>query len=380
MFDEVSSERRSICMSKIKVGIVFGGKSAEHEVSLQSAKNIVDAMDKSKYDVVLLGIDKQGKWHINDPSSYLLNEDSPKLIQLNKSNQQVAVVPGEQNSQLVNMSSENGLDQVDVIFPIVHGTLGEDGSIQGMLRLANLPFVGTDVLGSAVSMDKDIAKRLLQGAGIVVAKGMTFRKSKQKELDFEKVKAKLGLPMFIKPANQGSSVGVSKVRDEAEFYEGMHDAFQYDHKVLVEEAIVGREVECAVLGNEDPIASLPGEIFPQTDFYSYESKYIDETGAELAAPADLSAELTEKIQQQALEVFETLECEGMARVDFFLQEDGRLVVNEVNTLPGFTKISMYPRLWDITGIPYSELIDRLIDLAVERHERNNQLKSTVWDD
>lgn len=367
-------------MSKIKVGIVFGGKSAEHEVSLQSAKNIVDAIDKSKYEVVLLGIDKQGKWHINDPSSYLLHEENPKLIQLNKSNQQVAVVPGEAEAQLVNVSNKNPLDQVDVVFPIVHGTLGEDGSIQGMMRIANLPFVGTDVLGSAVSMDKDVAKRLLQGVGISVAKGMTFRKSKQDKINFEEVKAALGLPMFIKPANQGSSVGVSKVRDEKEFYEGMKDAFQYDHKVLVEEAIIGREIECAVLGNEDPIASLPGEILPQTDFYSYESKYIDETGAKLAAPADLSEALTKKVQQAAVEVFQALDCEGMARVDFFLQENGELVVNEVNTLPGFTKISMYPRLWDISGIPYPELIDRLITLAIERHERNNQLKNTVLDD
>ena len=366
-------------MGKMKIGIVFGGKSAEHEVSLQSAKNIVDAIDQSKYDVVLLGIDKQGKWHVNQPSSYLLNEENPKLIQLNKSNKQVAVVPGETNNQLVNLSESGGLDQVDVVFPIVHGTLGEDGSIQGMLRIANLPFVGTDLLGSAVSMDKDIAKRLLQGGGISVAKGLTFRKHKQDEMDFGQVKEALGLPLFIKPANQGSSVGVSKVRNEEEFYQGMKDAFQYDHKVLVEEAIVGREIECAILGNEKPIASLPGEILPHTDFYSYESKYIDETGAELAAPAVLSAEQTKKVQEAAVEVFQTLECEGMARVDFFLQEDGTLVVNEVNTLPGFTKISMYPRLWDISGINYPELIDRLITLGIERHERNNQLKNVVWE-
>ncbi|GGM33881.1 D-alanine--D-alanine ligase [Paraliobacillus quinghaiensis] len=366
-------------MSKMKVGIVFGGKSAEHEVSLQSAKNIVDAIDKTKYEVVLLGIDKQGKWHVNQPSSYLINEENPKLIELNRSNEQVAVVPGEENNQLVNLSDDNVLDQVDVVFPIVHGTLGEDGSIQGMLRIANLPFVGTDVLGSAVSMDKDIAKRLLKGAEIAVANGLTFRKHKQDELDFEQVKEALGLPLFIKPANQGSSVGVSKARNEEEFYQGMKDAFQYDQKVLVEQAIIGREIECAVLGNEAPIASLPGEVLPQTDFYSYESKYIDENGAELAAPAVLSEEQTKKVQEAAVEVFQTLECEGMARVDFFLQEDGTLVVNEVNTLPGFTKISMYPRLWDISGISYPDLIDRLITLGIERHERNNQLKNAVWE-
>ncbi|MRH43707.1 D-alanine--D-alanine ligase [Aquibacillus halophilus] len=367
-------------MTKATVGIIFGGKSAEHEVSLQSAKNIVDAIDKSKYDVVLIGIDKEGKWHLNDQSSYLLNEENPKLIQLNKTNKSIAVVPGESSNQLVALSDSQGLDQLDVVFPILHGTLGEDGSIQGMLRIANLPFVGTGVLGSAVSMDKDIAKRLLKEAGIQVAKSVTYTKNKLSSVNYEEVKEKLDLPMFIKPANQGSSVGVSKVRNEQEFYQGLKEAFQYDHKVLIEETIVGREVEVAVLGNEDPIASLPGEILPQTDFYSYESKYIDEKGADLAIPAELSDEITEKVQKAAIEVFQSLNCEGLARVDFFLKEDGELVVNEVNTLPGFTRISMYPKLWEISGISYPELINKLIELAIERYQRDEQLKNAVWED
>ncbi|MCT2536233.1 D-alanine--D-alanine ligase [Aquibacillus koreensis] len=367
-------------MTKAKVGIIFGGKSAEHEVSLQSAKNIVDAIDKDKYEVVLLGIDKDGKWHLNDQSSYLLNEENPKLIQLNKTNKGVAVVPGESSNQLVNTSGSDTLSQLDVVFPIVHGTLGEDGSLQGMLRIANLPYVGTGVLGSAVSMDKDIAKRLLKEAGISVANSVTFTKNKRNQINYQAVKEKLGLPMFIKPANQGSSVGVSKVRNEEEFYAGIDDAFLYDHKLLVEEMVNGREVECAVLGNEDPQASIPGEILPQTDFYSYESKYIDEKGADLAIPADLSEELTKKVQQASVEVFQTLNCEGLARVDFFLKEDGELVVNEVNTLPGFTRISMYPKLWEISGISYPELINKLIELAIDRHQRDAQLKSAVWED
>lgn len=365
-------------MRKVTVGIVFGGKSAEHEVSLQSAKNIVDAIDRDRYDVVLLGIDKDGKWHISDPDTYLINEDDPKLIQFNKTNQRVAVIPGEVEQQLINMSTNEALKQIDVVFPIVHGTLGEDGSIQGMLRILNLPFVGSDLLGSAVSMDKDIAKRLLSEAGVQVAKGKAFKKHQVKDISFEQLKREFGLPLFIKPANQGSSVGVSRVENETEFNEGINQAFLYDHKVLIEEAIVGREIECAVLGNEQPIASLPGEILPQTSFYSYQSKYIDETGAILASPADLSIEETSTVKEKALAVFKVLECEGMARVDFFMKTDGSLVVNEVNTIPGFTKISMYPRLWGISGIAYADLIDRLIALAFERHERNQQLRSTVF--
>ncbi|MDC3417085.1 D-alanine--D-alanine ligase [Aquibacillus salsiterrae] len=367
-------------MTKAKVGIIFGGKSAEHEVSLQSAKNIVDAIDKNKYDVVLLGIDKEGRWHINEQSSYLLNEENPKLIQLNKSNHGVAFIPGESSKQWISLTDGASLDQLDVVFPIVHGTLGEDGSLQGMLRIANLPYVGTGVLGSSVSMDKDVAKRLLKEAGIKVAKSVTVTRHKLSSVDFTEVKERLGLPMFIKPANQGSSVGVSKIRTEQEFYQGLKAAFQYDNKVLIEETIVGREIECAVLGNEEPIASIPGEILPQTDFYSYESKYIDEKGADLAIPAELSEELTKKVQQASVEVFQSLNCEGLARVDFFLDDNGDLVVNEVNTLPGFTRISMYPKLWEISGISYPELINKLIDLAIERHQRDQALKSAVWDD
>ncbi|GGB47555.1 D-alanine--D-alanine ligase [Lentibacillus populi] len=365
-------------MTKKKVGIIFGGKSAEHEVSLQSAKNIVEAIDKDKYDVMLIGIDKQGKWHLNDQSSYLLNAENPKLIQLNKSNENVAIVPGENDHQLINKASAQNLEQLDVVFPIVHGTLGEDGSLQGMLRIANLPFVGPSVLSSSICMDKEIAKRLLEAAGINVAKGFAFTRAKKDRIVYEDIVAHLGTPMFIKPANQGSSVGVSKVSTKEEFEVGIAAAFQYDHKVIIEESVVGREIECSVLGNDEPIASLPGEILPNTEFYSYESKYIDEKGAELAIPAELPGELVKNVQQVAVNAFTALQCEGLARVDFFLTETGDIYVNEVNTLPGFTRISMYPKLWEVSGISYPELIDRLIELAIERHENDRMLKSAVW--
>ncbi|WP_373894983.1 D-alanine--D-alanine ligase [Virgibacillus natechei] len=367
-------------MGKTKVGIIFGGKSAEHEVSLQSAKNIVEAIDKDKYEIVLIGIDKEGKWHLNDQSSYLLNAEDPKRIQLNKSNDTIALVPGESANQLIHAADALRLDQLDVVFPIVHGTLGEDGSLQGMLRIANIPFVGANVLGSSISMDKDIAKRLLKEAGINVAKGFAYTRSKQDLINYEEAVDHLGTPMFIKPANQGSSVGVSKVSTKEEFEKGIASAFQYDHKVIVEESLVGREIECSVLGNADPKVSSLGEILPQTEFYSYESKYIDEKGADLAIPADVSDEVTNRMQKVAVHAFETLQCEGLARVDFFLTDDGEIYVNEVNTLPGFTKISMYPKLWEISGIPYSELISELIELAIERQQNDSKLKSTVWDD
>lgn len=368
-------------MTKIKVGIIFGGKSAEHEVSLQSAKNIVDALDKRKFDPILIGIDKKGHWYLNEQSNYLLNADNPKLIKLNKSNDRIAIVPGAHNGQhqVIHSETKKVFEQVDVIFPIVHGTLGEDGSMQGLLRMANLPYVGPNVLSSALCMDKDIAKKLLQAAGILVAEGIVVHRTDKSELTFEQAKNKLGVPMFIKPANQGSSVGVSKVHTEEEFAAALEEAFLYDHKVVVEECIIGREIECSVLGNDEPIASLPGEVLPRTSFYSYESKYIDEHGADLAIPAQLPEDLIEKVKTTAIQAFQALQCEGLARVDFFLKENGDLYVNEINTLPGFTKISMYPKLWEVSGIPYTDLITQLIELAIERFNNDKNLKSSIYE-
>ena len=364
-------------MTKLRVGIVFGGKSAEHEVSLQSAKNIVDAIDKSKFDLVLLGIDKQGQWHINDATSYLRNANDPAHIALNHSGSNVALIPGQSYQQLIEADNAHPLSQIDVIFPIVHGTLGEDGCLQGLLRVANLPFVGSGVLGSAVSMDKDVAKRLLRDAGLNVAPFITLTRSTRAKVNFADIEQRLGLPMFIKPANQGSSVGVSKVSNEQQFHAAIDLAFTFDHKVVIERGIHGREIECAVLGNDNPQASTCGEIVVNSDFYSYETKYIDEESARVVVPAALSAEINDKIRTIAIQAYQTLECSGMARVDVFLTNDNEVIINEINTLPGFTNISMYPKLWQASGIGYSELITRLLTLALERHQQDNALKSSV---
>ncbi len=363
---------------KIRVGILFGGKSAEHEVSLQSAKSIVDAIDKTKYDITLIGIDKSGQWYLNDASTFLLNADNPKLIALNRSNRGITLVPGADSDQnLISLSGAGAVGAVDVVFPVLHGPYGEDGAMQGLFKLANIPFVGPGVLGAAVSMDKDVMKRLLKGADIPTPNCIAFEKSDQRNLTFDSVTAKLGSPCFVKPANLGSSVGVSKVTNEDEFTRATTDAFKYDNKIVIEEFIAGREIECSVLGNQEPIASVPGEVITKHAFYSYDAKYIDEKGADLCIPAELTKDVVEQVQDLAIKAFKALCCEGMARVDFFVTKDNNVFVNELNSIPGFTKISMYPKLWEASGIPYSELIDRLIQLALERHERESVLKTYV---
>jgi len=359
---------------KIRVAILFGGKSAEHEVSLQSAKNIVDAIDKEKYEVVLIGIDKQGQWYLNEESRFLLHAEDPRLIALNKSNQHVALVPQQDRHQLVSLTNHHSLGSIDVVFPVLHGPYGEDGTIQGLLKLFNIPFVGAGVLGSAVGMDKDVMKRLLRDAGIAIPDFIVFRQEYRDQIDFRQVARRLGLPLFLKPANLGSSVGIHKVKNESEFEPAINDAFQYDTKIIIEEFIRGREIECSVLGNENPIASIPGEIIPQHEFYSYEAKYIDDKGATLEIPAKLDPEITRQIRTIALKTYQVLCCEGMARVDFFLRDDREIFVSEINTIPGFTRISMYPKLWEASGISYRELIDRLIQLALQRAKKEQKLK------
>ena len=358
---------------KIKVGIIFGGKSAEHEVSLRSAKNVIEAIDKDKYEPVLIGVDKKGKWLLVDSSKFLLNSGNPKLIRLNnETSQSVALVP-QSDGKIVNLDIHESDKSIDVVFPILHGPFGEDGTVQGLLKLANIPFVGAGVLGSAVGMDKDIMKRLLRDAEIPIGKFLTF---KEKDIPtYEKAVKGLGLPFFVKPANMGSSVGVSKVREEKDFDKAIREAFKYDRKILIEENILGREIECSVLGNDYPIASVPGEVIPNHDFYSYEAKYIDEHGAVLEIPANLSGDIVKKIQELAVKTFKTLSCEGLGRIDFFLKENGDVLVNEINTIPGFTSISMYPKLWEASGISYTELIDRLIKLALERFKKEQKLKT-----
>jgi len=362
---------------KIRVGILFGGRSAEHEVSLQSAKNVVDALDKTKYEPVLIGIDKKGQWHISDKSKYLIHAENPKLIKLNESKVEVGFIPGRTENQLMTADQGQGMSGLDVVFPILHGPLGEDGTIQGMLRLANLPYVGSAVLGSAVCMDKDVTKRLLAQAGLPICKFISVKKSEASKLKFADVTKKLGLPIFVKPANMGSSVGVSKVKGENEFQDALRNAFQYDQKILIEEAVVGREIEVSILGNDNPITSVVGEIIPQSEFYSYEAKYIDENGALLEIPAKIDEKVASEVKSIAVKAFQVLECAGLARCDFFLCKDGKLLINELNTIPGFTKISMYPKLWEAAGISYSDLIDKLIQLAIERHAAESELKTTT---
>jgi len=364
-------------MTKLRVGIVFGGKSAEHEVSLQSAKNILDAIDKTRFEPVLLGIDKQGQWHLSDASNFLINAQDPALIALNHAGESVALALGESQQQVIVRKSGHALSQIDVIFPIVHGTLGEDGSLQGLLRMASLPFVGSGVLGSAVSMDKDFTKRLLRDAGLQVAPWISVTQAQRSHIQAAEIVAQLGLPLFIKPANQGSSVGVSKVDSVEDFDRALDLAFTFDRKVLIETGIKGREIECAVLGNDDPQASPCGEVVVLDAFYSYETKYISETGAQTQVPAAIDDERSEAIRAVAIKAFQALECSGLARVDVFLTEAGEIIVNEVNTLPGFTNISMYPKLWQAAGLSYRDLITRLIELALERHQQTSRLKSSV---
>lgn len=352
---------------KVRVAILFGGKSAEHEVSLRSARNVAEAIDKNKYDVALIGIDKAGHWLPPQRSAALLGAASVPASETS-----IALAPGENG--LISSSEEPEAGRIDVVFPILHGPSGEDGTVQGLLRLANVPFVGAGVLGSAVGMDKDVMKRLLRDAGIPIGKFLVATRSEP--VSFEAAQKELGLPLFIKPANLGSSVGVSKVLDMQQYTAAVSDAFQYDTKIIIEEFIKGREIECSVLGNENPIASVPGEVIVHSDFYSYDAKYTDENGASLHIPAALNEATTKRIQELAVKTFKVVCCEGMGRVDSFVTEDGRVFVNEINTIPGFTNISMYPKMWEASGISYSDLIDRLIQLAIERFEKQRQLKTS----
>lgn len=359
---------------KIRVGILFGGKSAEHEVSLQSAKNVADAIDTEKYEVILIGIDKTGKWLLPNQSNFLLNEDNPELVRLNVENKiDTALIP-QSGGELLNVGTTDVASFVDVVFPILHGPFGEDGTVQGLLKLAGIPFVGAGVLGSAVGMDKDVMKRLLRDAGIPISKFLVFERGE--EVDFDTVTSELGLPIFVKPANMGSSVGVGKVHTQEEFTACIEEAYLYDTKIIVEEFIDGRELECGVLGNQNPQASIVGEVTPNQDFYSYDAKYVDENGAELNIPANIDAGTMKRVQELAIKTFKTLSCEGLGRVDCFLTNEGRLVMNEINTIPGFTKVSMYPQLWKASGVSYSELIDKLIILAIDRFEREKNLKTS----
>jgi D-alanine-D-alanine ligase len=360
-------------MAKTRVAILFGGRSAEHSVSLRSAKNVIRSIDDSKYDLVFIGIDMQGNWFHYDTVEKLREIESTGRLNLDNPAGKLSLSL-EAKGRFI--SSEGYEVPVDVAFPVLHGPYGEDGSVQGMFKLAAIPFVGPSLLGSAVGMDKDIMKRLLRDAGLPIGKYICLRKS-QPLPAFAEIENEIGMPCFVKPANLGSSVGISKARNEEELDQAINIAFQFDKKIVLEEFIPGREIECAVLGNEDPKASVTGEVIVHHDFYSFDSKYIDDQGSETKVPADLPVEISEKIREYAVRTFSALECEGLSRVDVFYQENGNLVVNEINTIPGFTSISMYPMLWKASGIEYGPLIDKLIQLAFDRFEVEQKYKVEV---
>lgn len=363
---------------KLNLGLIFGGRSGEHEVSLQSAKSIANTVDRQKYNLFLIAVDKQGNWYLADEDNYLTNADDPSSISLNVNNdQQVALIPKNNTNVLIRLIDCNELGSLDVAFPIVHGTFGEDGSLQGYLAVLNIPCVGADVLGSAVGMDKRVSKELLNGAGIPVADFVLVTEGSELDTIIKKAESKFGYPMFVKPACSGSSVGVCKANNRDELQESVQKALRFDRNVLIEESVKGREIECSVLGNEELTASVPGEIIPRHSFYSYEAKYIDSEGAQLDIPAKVSQETSLQIQETAKIAYKALSCSGMARVDMFLKENGELVLNEINTLPGFTKISMYPKLLDLSGVTYSQLIDRLVELAIKRHKQQELFLKNV---
>jgi D-alanine-D-alanine ligase len=361
---------------KIRVGIIFGGRSVEHEVSLVSAASVINALDKEKYDAVPIGITLTGKWLSSGETLCLLREKRS----IDNEREQI-LVPDPRKQSLV-ILGENGSTGIplDVIFPLIHGTYGEDGSIQGLLELADIPYIGAGVLGSAVGMDKVVQKELLQQAGIPVSPCVWFIfdifKTQQKKFIAE-IERKLKYPLFIKPANSGSSIGISKAGSRKELLTSIELASQFDRKILVEQGVKNaREIECSILGNDNPSASVLGEIVPSNEFYDYDAKYVDGKTTEVI-PAKLPKHIAKKVQTYALAAFRTLDCAGMARVDFLVnRKTNRIVLNEINTIPGFTSISMYPKLWQASGLSYSALLDKLIQLAIERHKDKKKLKTT----
>ncbi len=336
-----------------RIAVLFGGRSGEHEVSIRSAASVISALDRDKYDVVPVAITKQGRWLGPAESVRLLPAEAREGLSTDTS---------------VALTQEPGsVSGVDVVFPVLHGTFGEDGTVQGFLDLADVAYVGAGVLGSAVGMDKDVMKRLFRERGLATVDHVALPRNQRHERVNE-LESRFGYPLFVKPANLGSSVGISKARDHRKLAMALDLAAEYDRKIIVETAVDGREIECAVLGNDAPEASVPGEIVPSGEFYDYESKYEGDD-SELLIPAPITAEQTSEVQRLAIAAFQAVECSGLARVDCFLEKgSGRILLNEVNTMPGFTSISMYPKLWEASGVPYPELIDRLIHLAQERHK------------
>jgi D-alanine-D-alanine ligase len=365
---------------KMNIGVLYGGRSGEHDVSLCSAASVVSALDRNKYEVTAVGIARDGRWYVQDKPEIIPDKSFGKILSLKKRGKWLVNHFEQKNKlHLYDLKNKNKEVVIDVMFPVLHGTFGEDGTLQGLLELAMVPYVGADVTGSAVGMDKDIAKRLLKEAGIPVVPSLTINKQQWK--DNSKIISKgaldkLGLPLFVKPVCTGSSVGVKKVKKKEMLAKAINFAFQFDTCVMIEKAIDCREIECAVLGNDNPSASVLGEIIPSHEFYSYEAKYLDPNGAKLLIPAQIKASLADTIRKTAVEGYMTLGCSSMARVDFFLdKKTKKFYLNEINTLPGFTSISMYPKLWEAAGLKYSDLLDNLIELALDRHKKKLEVKT-----
>jgi D-alanine-D-alanine ligase len=367
-------------VAKIKIGVLYGGRSGEHDVSLCSAASVFSALDRNKYEVTAIGIEKDGKWYVQDKPKIIADKDFGRILSLKKKGTWLVNHFEQKNKlHLYDLKNKNKEVIIDVVFPVLHGTFGEDGTLQGLLELAMVPYVGADVTGSAVGMDKDIAKRLLKEAGIPVVPSVTVSKQQWQDnpkLIIKSALDKLGMPVFVKPVCTGSSVGVKKVKKKEMLAKAINFAFQFDTRVMIEKAVDCREIECAVLGNDNPAASVLGEIIPSHEFYSYEAKYLDPNGAALKIPAEINKSLAGKIRKTAVEGYMALGCSSMARVDFFLdKKTNKFYLNEINTLPGFTSISMYPKLWEATGLKYSDLLDKLISLALDRHKKKLEIKT-----
>lgn len=365
---------------RLRVAVLFGGKSGEHEVSLRSARSIMNAIDRTRYEVIPVGISKAGRWFLLDPA-----QGEPTEGLARGEGTPVTLVADPTRAGFLPLSPQGGagddLVQVDVVFPVLHGTYGEDGTVQGLLELANLAYVGPGVLGSAVAMDKEVMKDLFVRHGLPVLPYLTvYRRDWERDPEpvMDRIEAELGYPVFVKPANLGSSVGINKAADRQQLAAALAEAAEYDGKLVVEKGLnKPRELEVSILGNHDPQASVPGEIVPGAEFYDYRAKYIDDT-SELLIPAPVPGDVAQETRRLAIAAYKALHCEGLSRVDLFLTDQGELYLNEINTIPGFTSISMYPKLWEATGLPYTDLIDRLIRLAVERWE-DKQRNRTSYD-